>query len=123
MSTVVKDALVSTNADVIKEVRKSQKGRVTRKVDRILTILKIENGSYDHGSISKIELGQAEVSLKESFKNVEDLHDRFQWYRAKGADAIKESEIEIEQDDYIVAVENKYNEGLSELDRKIQSSL
>ena len=52
MSTAVKDALVSTNADVIKEVRKSQKGRVTRKVDRILTILKIENGSYDHDSIS-----------------------------------------------------------------------
>ena len=82
MSTAVKDALVSTNADVIKDARKSQKGRVTKKVDRILTILKIENGSYDH-NFSKIELGQVEVSLKESFKNVEDLHDRFQWYRAK----------------------------------------
>ena len=117
MSTLVKEALVSTKADVIKEARKNEKGRVTRKVDRILTILKVESGSYDHNSISKIELGQAEVSLKEAFKNVEDLHDRFQCYRAKGADAAKESEIEIEQNDYIVAVEKKYNEGLKSIEK------
>ena len=111
MSALLKEALVSTKADVIKEARKNEKGRVTRKVDRILTILKVESGSYDHNSISKIELGQAEVSLKEAFKNVEDLHDRFQCYRAKGADAAKEGEIEIEQNDYTLAVEKKYNEG------------
>ena len=117
MSALLKEALVSTKADVIKEARKNEKGRVTRKVDRILTILKVESGSYDHNSISKIELGQAEVSLKEAFKNVEDLHDRFQCYRAKGADATKESEIEIDQNDYIVAVENKYNEGLKSIEK------
>ena len=40
MSALVKEALVSTKADVIKEARKNEKGQVTRKVDQILTILK-----------------------------------------------------------------------------------
>ena len=78
MSALLKEALVSTKADVIKEARKNEKSRVTRKVDRILTILKVESGSYDHNSISKIELGQAEVSLKEAFKNVEKYNP--QWF-------------------------------------------
>ena len=111
MSSSVKEALDSTKADNIKEARKNEKRRVTIKVDRILTILKVESGSNDHSSISKIELGQPEVSLKKVFTNGEDFHDRFKCLKAKGADATNESEIEIEQNDYTSAVEKKYNEG------------
>ena len=82
MSATVKEALDSKDAKVLKSQRGHEKGRVTRYVDRILAILKLnESNSYDHNSISKIELGQAEISLKEAFKNVEDLHNKYHWYR------------------------------------------
>ena len=48
MSTAVKEALVSSDAEFIENVRKSEKGRVSRKFDRIFTILKKESGSYNH---------------------------------------------------------------------------
>ena len=109
MSATVKEALDSKDAKVLKSQRGHEKGRVTRYVDRILAILKLnEYNSYDHNSISKIELAQA-------FKNVEDLHNMYQWHRDEGTDAAKEEEIENEQNEYFVAVENKYHEALKSI--------
>ena len=78
MSATVKEALDSKDAKVLKSQRGQEKGQVTRCVKRILTILKFDDSnSYDHNSIDKIELEQAEISLKEAFKNVKDLHDKY----------------------------------------------
>ena len=75
MSAMMKKAPDSTDADDIKKAWDTEKGRVTRNVDRILKILRVdESGNYDHDSISEIELRQTEASLKEAFENVEDLH-------------------------------------------------
>ena len=116
MSKLTKEALDSTDANFIKKARGVEKGKVTRCVDRILDILKVdEANSYDHKSISKIEIGEAEISLKEAFKNVEDLHNKYQWYRDEGTDAAKEEEIVNEQIEYFVTVEDKYNEALKSI--------
>ena len=89
---------------VIHQARKYKKGRVTTCVARLHTMLKINEvtGTYDHDSFSKIELGEVEISLKEAWKNVQDLHESFQYTREEGANAAKENEIEKEQIDYIV---------------------
>ena len=63
------------------------------------------SGNYDLDSISEIELRQTEVSLKEAFRNVEDLH----YARVKKTFAAKVKEAE--QNDF-VAVKNKYYEAL-----------
>ena len=111
MSATVKKALDSKDPKVLKSQRSQEKGRVTRCVNQILEILKLdESNSYDHKSIDKIELEQAEINLKEAFNNVRDLHDEYQWYRDEGTDASKEEEIVNEQIEYFVTVETKYNE-------------
>ena len=58
MSDYVKKALESTDISVIERARDMKIGRVTKYVDQIHAILKIddENGSYSHESISKIKL-------------------------------------------------------------------
>ena len=119
MSDKVKEAIDSNDNKVIHQARKNKKGRVTSCVTRLHTLLKLNEvtGTYNHDSISKIELGEVEISLKEAWKNVLDLHESFQDTREEGADAAKESEIEKEQLDYIVAVENKYFEGLKLIEK------
>ena len=119
MSDKVKEAIDSNDNKVIHQARKNKKGRVTACVGRLHTLLKLNEvtGTYNHDSISKIELGEVEISLKEAWKNVLDLHESFQDTREEGADAAKESEIEKEQLDYIVAVENKYFEGLKLIEK------
>ena len=119
MSDKVKEAIDSNDNKVIHQARKNKKGRVTSCVARLHSMLKLNEvtGTYNHDSISKIELGEVEISLKEAWKNVLDLHESFQDTREEGADAAKESEIEKEQLDYIVAVENKYFEGLKLIEK------
>ena len=114
MSEKLKQAIDSNDSKVITQVRRREEKRVTTRVDRLHTILKLndDTGTYDHDSISKIELCDMEIGLKEAWKNVQYLHDSFQHTREVGASATKESEIEKEQSDYIVAVEKKYSEGI-----------
>ena len=48
MSTMMKEALNSTDIKIIEKAFHTEKGQVTRKVDRILKILEVdESGSYD----------------------------------------------------------------------------
>ena len=42
MSAMIKEALISTDADFIKKARDTEKGNVTRNVDRILKILRVD---------------------------------------------------------------------------------
>ena len=114
MSAMMKKAPDSTDADDIKKAWDTEKSRVTRNVNRILKILRVdESGNYDHDSISEIELGQSEVSLREAFKNVEDLHSHM---FSLSYDAAWDKEIEDEHiawhNDLILAVEKKFYEGL-----------
>ena len=89
MSEKVKQAIDSNDSKVISKVRGEEKTRITKKVDRLHKILKLNDvtGDYDHHSISEIELGDAEISLKEAWKNVQDLHDSFQYTREVGDNA------------------------------------
>ena len=104
----VTEALASTDDKIIKQLRGTEKGRVTRLVDRILKILQNPDGASDnHDEVKKTEL-----SLEKAFKDVQKLHDGYQWYRSKGKDATEEETIEIEQNDYIMKIEDKYHEGL-----------
>ena len=74
-------------------------------------------GTYDHDSFSKIDFREKEISLKEAWKNVQDLHQSFREPREVGANATKEDEIEKEQIDYLVGVENKYYEGIKLIEK------
>ena len=119
MSDKVKEAIDSKDSKVIHQVRGDNKGRITRCVKRLQNMFKLNDvtGTYDHESISKIELGEVEISLKETWKNIQDLHDSFQHTREVGVNATKEKEIENEQLDYIVEVENKYYEGIKLIEK------
>ena len=119
MSSKVKEALNSVDPRIILKARGTEKGRVTRNVDRILAILKIDEtkSDYNHESISKIELKETEVSLREAFKNVQELHDRYQWHRVDGATDVEEAKIEEEQNAYIVQIEDKFHTGLKALEK------
>ena len=68
----VKKALESTDISVIERARDMEIGRVTKYVDQIHAILKIDdkNGSYSHESVSKIELCQAEAGLRGAFRKL-----------------------------------------------------
>ena len=117
----VKKALESTDISVIERARDMEIGRVTKYVDQIHAILKIddENGSYSHESISKIELCEAEAGLREAFRKVDDLHD---WLhsqllsKAEEANGVysyaEENRIEKEQNDFFMAVWKKYYGGI-----------
>ena len=119
MSSKVKEALNSVDPKIILKARGTEKGRVTRNVDRILAILKIDEAKsdYNHESISKIELKETEVSLREALKNVQELHDRYQWHRVDGATDVEETKIEEEQNAYIVQIEDKFHTGLKALEK------
>ena len=119
MSDKVKEAIDSKDSKVIHQVRGDNKGRITRCVKRLQNMFKLNDvtGTYDHESISKLELGEVEISLKETWKNIQDLHDSFQHTREVGVNATKEKEIENEQLDYIVEVENKYYEGIKLIEK------
>ena len=127
MSDYVKKALESTDISVIEKALGMEEGRVSKYVDQIHAILKIddENGSYSHESISKIKLCQAEAGLRESFRKVDDLHD---WLtsqllsKAEEANGVysyaEENRIEEEQNDFIHAVWRKYYyEGIIPIER------
>ena len=103
----VKKALESTDVKLIKKVRGSEKGKLTKYVDRIHEILRVDEatGSYDHESISRIELSGVEISVKEAFKNTQDLHSHLQCNRAEGANAEEESKIEDEMAAYSMSVD------------------
>jgi len=104
-------ALASRDVNVIKKLRGKEMSRVYKHANRILKILKISgSSSYDHEIIAEV-VKEAELSLEEAIKNVQLLHDGYQWYRDEGKDAIEEEKIENEQNDYIVKIEDKYYEG------------
>ena len=112
MSDNVKKALESTDVSEIKRAFGMEEGRVTKYVDRIHAILKIddENGSDNFESISKVELREAVAGLRKSFKRVDELHSwlHFQLLMmAEDSDA-EEDRIEKEVNEYILPVENKY---------------
>ena len=119
MSDKVKEAIDSKDSKVIHQVRGDKKGRITRCVKRLQDMLRLNEvtGTYDHDSFSKIELGEVEISLKENWKNIQDLHESYQYTREEGANATKENEIENEQNDYIMAVEDKYYEGIKLIEK------
>ena len=116
MSTIVVEALASKDAKQIKQVRAVEKGRVTRKVDRLLKILDITDRTT-HDNISKIEVKETELGLREAMKNVEMLHDRYQIFRQQGKDAPEEEKLEKEENEYIVLIEDKYHLALAAKER------
>ena len=114
----VTEALASTDENLIKKVRGIEKGRVTRYSDCILKILQLSaNSTYDHENISKLEVKDTELSLKEAFKNIQQLHGRYLLYRKDGKDAAEEETIEIEQNDYIMKIEDKYRKALALIEK------
>ena len=106
MLDYVKKALESTDVSEIKRAIDIEEGRVTKCVDRIHAILKIDdkNGPHNRESISKIKLSEAEAGLREAFKKFEELHD---WLYSQLLDRAyeaedyyaEESRIEKEQND------------------------
>ena len=118
MSDKVKKAIDSSDSKVIKVVRSSEKGRVTRYVDRINAILKIDEstGTYKHESISKIELRDMQISLKQALQNVQDLHLNYQVNREEGADETEEAKIEESENAYIGDIENKASDAIKSID-------
>ena len=116
MSTIVVEALASKDAKQIKQVRAVEKGRVTRKVDRLLKILDITDRTT-HDNISKIEVKETELGLREAMKNVDMLHDRYQIFREQGKDAPEEENLEKEENEYIVLIEDKYHLALAAKER------
>ena len=120
MSTMMKEALNSTDIKIIEKAFHTEKGQVTRKVDRILKILEVdESGSFDHESTSKIELEESEECVKESFRIVVDLHWylSFRKFSVEGIDAAREEDIEVELNRLILPVENKLFEGLRSIEK------
>ena len=121
MSDYVKKALESTDISVIEKAIGMEEGRVSKYVDQIHAVLKIddENGPYYDESISKIELCEAENGLREAFGKVEYLLDWLHLQllsRAEDSYA-EESRIEKEVNDYNLAVWKKYYEGIISIER------
>ena len=98
------EALASKDANVIKKARGKEMSRVYKYANRILKVLKLSGSSYCHEYIAKV-VEETEPSLEEVLKNVQLLHDGYQWYRSEGKDATEEETIENEQNDYIVKIE------------------
>ena len=121
-----KKALESTDISVIERARDMEIGRVTKYVDQIHAILKIDdkNASYSHESVSKIKLCEVEAGLREAFGKVDDLND---WLtsqllsKAEEANGVyyyaEEDRIIEEQSDFIMPVWKKYHEGIVSIER------
>ena len=122
----VKKALESTDISVIERARDMEIGRVTKYVDQIHAILKIDdkNASYSHESVSKIKLCEVEAGLREAFGKVDDLNE---WLtsqllsKAEEANGVysyaEEDRIIEEQSDFIMPVWKKYHEGIVSIER------
>ena len=83
-----------------------------------MKILKLSaNSTYDHENISKLEVKETELSLREAFKNIQQLHIRYLLYRKDGKDAAEEETIEDEQNYYIMKIEEKYYKGLASIEK------
>ena len=111
MSDYVKKALESTDISVIEKAIGMEEGRVSKYVDQIHAVLKIddENGPYYDKSISKIELCEAENGLREAFGKVEYLLD---WLHLQLLSRAEDSYAEESR------IEKEVN-----IDRKVQSGL
>ena len=70
----VTEALASRDDKIIKQVRGTEKGRVTRLVDKLSKIIEIP----DAASKNQVEVKKTELSIEEAFKDVQKLHDGYQ---------------------------------------------
>ena len=75
-----------------------------------------ESNSYDHNSISKIELKETEVNLREAFENVGFLFDKYLYFTL-GNNAAKNEVLVDKEINFFWAVEDKFDEGLKSIEK------
>ena len=92
----------SEDVEEIKKFRRLIKGQVTTAVNRLENLFaKKEGDDFDHKVISKAEVKQVEAKLRNNFDTFLKLHEKFCELRAAGKDDEEESELVLEDAQYL----------------------
>ena len=109
-------ALVSTDADFVKLTRASFKGKITRSLSALKTVLKrtgVEGDApFDHDNIDTEEAVMVVTELKQAREAFEKLHMRFEITRKHESEEIAENALVEKDNDYMLDVEEKIREGM-----------
>ena len=106
-----RQALVSTDADFVKRVRTSYKGKVTRLLNTLNTVLiKVEN-NFDHQNIDHEEVIQLIETLKADQIAVSELHLRYEVLRAHPDNSDEEEALVQKDSNYISEIESNIRAG------------
>ena len=109
-------ALVSTDAEVVKLTRASYKGKLTRVLTALKTVLQHtgvgDSLLFDHASIDQDEVNQLVSDLRHSKELLEELHTRYEITRKHEADEAEESVLEKRDSDYIQEVDDNIRAAL-----------
>ena len=112
MAETYKQALQSTDAEFIKQVRAQFKGKVTRHATTLRTILKQtdkEGSPFDHENIDSEEVASVVSDLNQAKQAIEELHVRYGVTR-KHEESEAEELLEEKDNEYISGVELTFRE-------------
>ena len=114
MAETYKQAVVSVDAEFVKQVRASFKRKVTRDLTTLKNIItRSGDGSspFDHDNINPEEVTAVVSVLKEAKPAVDELHVRFEVIRKHEEDEEKEAALVEKDQEYITELEAKFCEG------------
>ena len=120
-TSTYQQALTSDDADFIKQVRSSYKGKVTRCISAIKRVLVYaDQDVFDHNNIDHEEVLDLVNDLKAAKSAVEELHTRFEVKRVHSDGQIEDKLIETDNQ-YIEEIETSVR-GCLRLVKCIQAS-
>ena len=109
-TSTFQQALASDDADFIKQVRSSYKGKLTRcinTINRVLVYTGVDKNTFDHVNIDHEEVLDLVNNLKEAKSAVDELHTRFEVKRVHSEGQIEEKLIETDNQ-YIDEVDTSF---------------
>ena len=115
MAETYKQAVVSVDAEFVKQVWASFKGKVTRALTTLKNIIRRSgDGSspFDHDNIDPEEVTTVVSVLKEAKQAVDELHVRFEVIRKHEEDEEKEAALVEKDEEYITELETKLRKGM-----------
>ena len=107
-----RQALVSNDADFVKKVRASYKGKVTRLLNTLTSVLIKVDNNFDHANIDHEEILQLVEDLRGDKVAISELHIRYEVLRFHPDDSEAENAFIEKDSNFIVDIENNIRAGL-----------
>ena len=116
MSSSYDQALVSTDPEFVKLTRASFKGKLTRGLATLRSVLQRtgvgDDSPFDHDNIDLAEVQQLVSDLRQNKELFDELHMRYEISRKHEADETAESALEKKDNEYMVEMDDNVRGGI-----------